>query len=245
MLANLTGPDNMREALSIARELGEKAPNKLTALLLEGDLLMKSGQTDEALKQFAKAVKAGAIPAANLRIVQILDQTKRSQAAELELAETLRKFPDDPTVIGFAAQRIRAQGNPAKASELLQKIVNKSPRNPLALNDLAWAQFEAKQPEALQNAIKAAELAPNSPEILDTLGMAQAQAGKQAEAMTTLRAAVNLAPQAPTQRLHLAELYFASGDRKEAANLLQPLDRNKLTAKDQETVAKLTGSSGS
>ena len=245
ILANLTGPDNLREALSIARELGEKAPNKLTAMLLEGDLLAKSGQSDEALKQFGKAAKAGANPAAQLRIVQILDGTKRSQAADQELAETIRKFPEDPTVIGFAAQRIRAQGNPAKASELLQKIVNKYPTNPAALNDLAWSQLEAKQPDALKNATRAAELAPNSPEILDTLGMAQAQAGKQAEAITSLRTAVNLAPKAPTARLHLAELYLASGDSKEAAKLIQALDRKKLNAKDQETFAKLTSSIGS
>lgn len=243
-LANLTRPDNLHEALSIARDLGEKDPNKLTAMLLEGDLLAQAGQTDEALKQFGKAAKAGAVPAALLRNVQILDKTKRSQAAEQELADTLRKFPEDPTVIGFAAQRIRAQGKPAKAAELLQKIADKNPRNPVVLNDLAWAQIEAKQPDALKNATRAAELAPNSPEVLDTLGMAQALAGQQTEAMTTLRTAVNVAPRVPTSRLHLAALYIASGNRKEAASLLQSMDRKKLGTKDQEALTRLTSSLG-
>jgi len=243
-LANITRPDNLQEALSIARDLGEKDTNKLTAMLLVGDLLAQAGQSDEALKQFGKAAKAGTVPAALLRNVQILDNTKRSQAAEQELADTLRKFPDDPTVIGFAAQRIRAQGKPAKAAELLQKIADKNPRNPVVLNDLAWAQIEAKQADALKNASKAAELAPNSPEVLDTLGMAQAQAGQQTEAIATLRTAVNLAPGMPTSKLHLAELYIASGKRKEAAALIQSMDRKKLGAKDQETLARLTSSLG-
>jgi predicted Zn-dependent protease len=153
----------LQEALSIAKALGEKEPNKLTAMLLEGDLLSKAGQSDEALKQFSKAAKAGAVPAAMLRTVEILDRTKRNQAADQELADALRKFPEDPTVIGFAAQRIRAQGKPSKAVELLQKIANKNPRNPVVLNDLAWSQIEAKQSDALKNATNAADLAPNNP----------------------------------------------------------------------------------
>ncbi|MDO8451094.1 MAG: PEP-CTERM system TPR-repeat protein PrsT [Rhodoferax sp.] len=243
-LAHLTRPDNLQEAFSIARELGEKEPNKLTAMLLEGDLLALAGQSDAALKQFAKAAKAGAVPAALLRNVQILDRTKRSQAAEQELADALRKYPEDPTVMGFAAQRIRAQGNPGKAVELLQKIADKNPRNPVVLNDLAWAQIEAKQADALKNATRAAELAPGSPEVLDTLGMAQALAGKQTEAIATLRTAVNLAPKVPTTRFHLAELYIASGNRKEAGNLIQAMDRKKLGTKDQETLARLSSGLG-
>jgi putative PEP-CTERM system TPR-repeat lipoprotein len=243
-LAHLVWPDNLDEALSIAKELGEKDPNKLTAMLLEGDLLALAGKPDEALKQFAKAAKAGAVPAALLRGVQILDRTKRGQAAEQEVADALRKFPEDPTVVGFAAQRIRAQGKPAMAAELMQKIADRNPRNPVVLNDLAWAQVEAKQPAALKNATRAAELAPNSPEVLDTLGLAQAQAGKQKEAIATLRTAVNLAPRVPAPRFHLVELYIASGDRKQAANLIQSMDRKILGTKDQETLARLTSSLG-
>lgn len=243
-LAMLTGPNNLPEALSIAKALGDKESNKLTALLLEGDLLALAGQPEQALKQFGSAAKAGAVPAALLRNVQVLDRTKRTQAADQELADALRKFPEDPTVIGFAAQRVRAQGNPAKAVELLQKIADKNPRNPVLLNDLAWAQVEAKQANALKNASRAAELAPDSPEVLDTLGMAQALAGQQAQAIASLRIAVNLAPTAPAPRLHLAELYLTSGNRKEAASLIKSMDRIKLGTKDQETVARLTNSLG-
>jgi putative PEP-CTERM system TPR-repeat lipoprotein len=243
-LANLTRPDNLQEALSIAKNLGEKDANRLTAILLEGDLLAQAGQSDEALKQYGKAAKGGAVPAALLRIVQLLDQTKRSQTAEQELTDVLRKFPDNPVVIGFAAQRARAQGNPTKAAALLQKIADKNPHNPVVLNDLAWAQIEAKQADALKNSSRAAELAPDNPEVLDTLGMAQALAGQQAQAISTLRTAVNLAPRVSTYKLHLAEMYLASGKRKEAASLIQSMDRKKLGAKDQETLARLTSSLG-
>lgn len=243
-LAKITWPDNLREALSIARELGAQEPHKLTAMLLEGDLLALAGQSDEALKQFSKAEKAGALPAALLRSVQIFDRTKQGQVADQEMAGALRKFPEDLSVIGFAAQRSRAQGNQAKAIELLQKMADKMPLNPVVLNDLAWAQIEAKQVGALKNAARAAELAPNSPEVLDTLGMAQALAGKQAEAVATLTTAVNLASGMPTSKFHLAELYMATGKRKEAASLIQSIDRKKIGVKDQEILARLATSLG-
>ena len=240
-LAKLTSPGDLREALSISRELGEREPNKLTAMLLEGDLLAQAGQLDNAIVQYSKAVKAGALPTAMLRTVQTLDQAGRTPAADQELADTLRKFPNDPQVIGFAAQRIRNQGKLAKATELLQKIADKAPLNPFVLNDLAWVQIEAKQADALKNATKAAELAPNNPQILDTLASAQAQAGKQSEAIANLRIAVNLAPTAQAPKLHLAELLLASGDKKGATSLIQPMDPNQLGTKDQEALKQLKG----
>lgn len=240
VLANMTKAANPREALSIARELGEKEPNKLTAMLLEGDLLEQSGQTDEAMKLYSKAEKAGALPAALLRNIQLLDKTKRGQAADEEMAAAMRKFPNDPTVVGFSAQRFRATGNSAKAVELLQKMADKNPLNPIILNDLAWAQVEAKKVESLKNAERASELAPDSPEVLDTLGMAQALAGKQSEAIANLRTAVNLAPMASTHKLHLIELYIASGNRKDAASLIKSIDPKKLGVKDQQTLTRLT-----
>ena len=124
---------------------------------------------------------------------------------------------------------------------MLQKIADKNPLNPFVLNDLAWIQIEAKQADALKNATKAAELAPNNPQILDTLAIAQVQAGKQSEAIANLRIAVNLAPTAPAPKLHLAELLLASGDKKGATSLIQPIDPNQLGPKDQESLKQLKG----
>jgi len=70
--------------------------------------------------------------------------------------------------------------------------------------------------------------------------MAQAQAGKQAEAIASLRIAVSLAPLQAAARLHLAELYLAAGDRKEASRLLLPLEGKKLGSKEQETFKRLS-----
>ncbi|MCF8154363.1 MAG: PEP-CTERM system TPR-repeat protein PrsT [Rhodoferax sp.] len=238
-LAMLIAPDDAHEAVAVARELGTMEPHRLSAMLLEGDVLVQSAKTDDALKQYAKAAKAGAEPAAALRIVGLLDRTRRHAAAEEELAITLRKFPEDATVLGYAGQRALSQSKAERAVELLQKRVSKSPGDPVLLNDLAWAQVLAKKPQAMDNASKAVRLLPDNASVLDTLGMAQAQLGKHEEAMLSLRTAVNLAPTAPLPRMHLAELQLASGDSKAAASTLQPVNTKLLSPADRIVLAQL------
>lgn len=238
-LAKLMVRDNPREALSIARQLGEREPHKLAAMLLEGDVLAQSGKPDDALKQFSKAAKAGAEPEASLRVVGLLDRTNRNASADDELASSLRKFPESPVVLGYAAQRALAQGKAEKAVEFLQKIATKNPRNPIVLNDLAWAQIQAKQPKAIDNALKAAQLMPDNPIVLDTLGMAQVLAGKREEGIASLRTAVNLSPAAAVPRLHLAQQLLGTGDRKAAATELATIDSKQLGKADQAVLGQL------
>ncbi len=241
-LVKLTAPDNPREALSVARELGQLEPHKLTAMLLEGDVLAQSGKADDALRQYSLAAKAGANPAAPLRVVSLLDNTGRVAAADEELATSLRKFADDVTVLGYAAQRAQRQGKPEKAVEWLQKAAVKSPRNPLILNDLAWAQIQAKQPQALESAHKAAQLMPGNANVLDTLGLAQALAGQRAGAIASLQMAVNLAPAAAIPRLHLAQQLLAAGEHKAATAALASVTAQQLGKADQEALAQLQNS---
>lgn len=238
-LAELTAEDNPQEALSIARELGQRAPHKQTALLLEGDILARSGKTADAHKQYAAAAKAGAEPAASLRVVALFDRAGQQPAADEEMAGALRRHPNRAEVLTYAAQRALAQGKPDKAVESMQKVVAQSPGNPIALNELAWAQIKARHPQALDNARKAAQLLPDEPTVLDTLGMAQAQAGQRETAIATLRAAVQLAPTQPAARLHLAEQLLAAGDQQGAQATLAPLNTAKLSTADQEEHARL------
>lgn len=243
-LANLAVRKNPAEAQSIARQLADYPQHKAQAMLLEGELLVQTGNTSEALKQFSRAEKAGILPEAALRSVRLLDMTNNASAADQLLRNTLDKFPDDAAVLGLAAQRALAQGKPDKAVELLQKIVAKNPNNAPALNDLAWAQVVAKKPEALHNAARAAFLLPNAPEVLDTLAMAQLLAGKREQSIANLRAAINLAPTAPTPRIHLAEQLAASGDRQGAAELVRAIDSKRLSRSEQEILENIRKAGG-
>ena len=244
MLAGLAGQGSSDEALSVARQFGARPEFKVASLLMAGDIYLAAGKTSEATEQFLAAQKAGAEPAANLRMVELLDRTGRSSAADQDLADVMRRFPDHAGVLGFAARRAQLGGDPAKAVDYLQRLARKTPNDPVLLNDLAWAQLAAGRPEALANARRALAAMPNDPNVLHTAGLALARSGKRDEAIAALRASANLAPAKAMPKLHLAESLAAAGDKTGATAALRGLDETQLGAKDKEDLSKLKGALG-
>jgi putative PEP-CTERM system TPR-repeat lipoprotein len=238
-LAKMLAKDHSNEAMAVATEMGKRPEFKDAAALLEGDVLALAGQNEQAIARYEKAAKAGIAPAATLRILPLLDQAKQRDAADRLLDEALRKFPDDTRVVGIAAQRAQARGDAARAVELLQRLVTKTPNDPYLLNDLAWAQLAAGRPEALANARRAATALPNNPNVLHTLGLCLLKAGKRDDSIAALRASANLAPQAALPRLQLAQQLVVAGDRIGAANALRTIRPELLDAAEQGNLAKL------
>ena len=244
MLAKLAGRSSSDEALSVARQLGARPEFKATGLLLAGDIYLDAGKTAEAIEQFNAAAKAGAVPGANLRIVEALDRSGKAAAADQELAELLRRHPDQPAVLGFAARRAQLGGDPAKAVDYLQRLAQKTPNDPILLNDLAWAQLAAGRPEALANARRALAAMPNDPNVLHTAGLALARSGQRDAAIAALRASANLAPAKAMPKLHLAETLAAAGDKTGATAALRGIDEAQLGAKDKDALTRLKGTLG-
>ena len=243
-LADLALPQNPQEALSIARQMGERAELKGAALLLEGDVLARTGKTEAALVQFAKAARSGMEPAATLRTVRALDAAGRVPHGNEELASALRRFRGNTTVLGFAAQRALDAGRPGDAVALLQQLAAATPHNAMVLNDLAWAQIQAGNVDALANVRRALAVLPNNANVLDTLGMALASAGQRDEAIASLRAASNLAPLAVQPRLHLSQQLLASGDRAGAVAALKAVPASRLDETQKATYAKIKSALG-
>jgi tetratricopeptide (TPR) repeat protein len=102
-------------------------------------------------------------------------------------------------------------------------IVDKQPTNALALNNLAWASLQTKDPKALEYAEKAAQLAPNNIAILDTLAMVLAQTGDTKRSIETFQKALKLAPNADGVRLHYAQALANAGQKAEAKKELEAI----------------------
>ena len=79
-----------------------------------------------------------------------------------------------------------------------------APKNPMLLNNLAWALGKLNDKSALEVAQQALALAPNSPVVLDTYGSLLLDNGDGAKGVETLRKAVSLGPKLPQLRVNLA-----------------------------------------
>jgi predicted Zn-dependent protease len=93
----------------------------------------------------------------------------------------------------------------------------------VALNNLAWAYSELKDPRALATAEKALKAAPDSPAVLDTAGWLLAGQGDTGRALPMLKRAASLQPANAVLRYHLAVALNKSGDKKAAKVELEKL----------------------
>jgi tetratricopeptide (TPR) repeat protein len=109
------------------------------------------------------------------------------------------------------------------AIEQYQIILKQTPDFMPALNNLATAYQQEKNPLALEYAEKAYQLAPDSPAVLDTLGWILAEQGDTARGLPLLQKAASLAPEGAEIRYHLALALVKSGDKVKARQHLEQL----------------------
>jgi putative PEP-CTERM system TPR-repeat lipoprotein len=145
-----------------------------------------------------------------------------AQAAELyQLA--LEKNPDNPGLMMSLASAHQSANQQAQAEELYQRIISMQPDNAAALNNLAWMYQEQGNPEAMELARRAYELAPQSAAVADTYGWILLNNGEEAESVTILEQAHELAPESREIATHLARAYEATGNPEKARELLDSL----------------------
>jgi Flp pilus assembly protein TadD len=122
----------------------------------------------------------------------------------------------------MAAQLLLKQGKTAEAEERLRAVVQASPANAEARNDLAWllASRGADLDTALSLAEQARRIRPTV-DVIDTLGFVQLKRGDAAVAVSLFEEALALRPKDPTIRYHLGLALAQAGNRERAAATLQ------------------------
>ncbi len=152
---------------------------------------------------------------------------KRQGNTAVRLAEYQAAAQLEPATAEWQAdlgEAYAATGNQESAFGSYQKAVTLAPDNATYLSLLAL--FCANNDShvldvGLPAARKAAQLAPNDPQALDSLGWSLAQAGQFSEAEPKLMAATLLDPSSSAAHLHLAQTYLREGDQKSAVVELQ------------------------
>jgi protein O-mannosyl-transferase len=182
------------QALRVKPDFGDAHYNWGVALFRLGKVPEATGHWEQTLRLKPDYVEAHY----NLGIA--LAQTGRVNEAIGHYKQALQLKPDYADAHYRLALALKDQGQFDAAIAHCRKVLELEPRPMLAQNTLAW--LLATCPDAsLRNGPRAVELAQQaaqfsggaSPEILDTLAAAYAEAGRFSEAVETARLALNLA----------------------------------------------------
>ena len=116
----------------------------------------------------------------------------------------------------------------ADVAEQYLKLLEYDPENIATLNNIAWLYQEEGIPGGIKYAERAHELAPERPEITDTLGWLLVQNGEVNRGLVLLQEARVKAPHIPDIHYHMAVALYKSGRTAEAR---KELDRLLKTGK--------------
>lgn len=248
-------PPVLRAQLTLAL-LGDKDPAKARALVLAvqkrkpkqalgwqlmGDVEASQQRWPEAVAAYETALAKESGTGIARQLHAALVAAARTEPASRFESKWISDHPNDAEFLGHAAEMAMRRGDPAAAASWLEQALKLRPADALLNNNLAAVQVELKQPAALQTALRAAELAPTAPNVLDTLAQAYAAAGQLDKALEKQAAAVELAPKASDLRLRLAELYVKADKRSKAKEELQKLLRDGTAPADKAAAERLLG----
>jgi len=158
----------------------------------------------------------------------LLSSNARRQSGDHEAAATaLRNWlavqPDDHRVRLQLAMYLDQTGRQEDAIAEYEQLLDQRPDNVVALNNLAWLYHLVGDGRAVTLAEQAVELAPDRPEITDTLGWILVEEGELRRGLLLLQQAAVQAPHIPDIRYHLAVAYQRVGRLDEARKELQYL----------------------
>lgn len=211
------------EALAMARDLQQRTPGSPVGFLLEGDLQQALKKPELAVAAYDKALaitKSGAIL---MRSAETLRKMGKTKEAQQRIAAWAKQNPEDATVQMYLAESHMAEKQYKPAIAILEGLVKRNPNNGAALNNLAWAYQQDKDPRALATAEQAYKVAANNAAVMDTLGWMLIEQGNVERGLPLLQKAVGVNPNAPEIRYHLAVGLHKSGDKKGARKELETL----------------------
>ena len=211
------------EALALAREVQAADPKSPIGFLLEADLQQAQKNPEKALAAYDKALALNKSGTILIRSAALLKGMGKAKEAQARVAAFARANPDDVLVQMYLAESHLAAEEYKPAATILENLVKRNPNNGAALNNLAWAYSQQKDPRALATAEQAYKVAADSPAIMDTLGWMLVEKGDTGRGLPLLQKAVAAAPGSPEIRYHLAVGLHKSGDKNGARKELETL----------------------
>jgi putative PEP-CTERM system TPR-repeat lipoprotein len=210
-------------ALLEAVRLQRKYPKAAAGFQLQGDVLVGQNKVAQALPFYEQALALSKTSELTIKTVNAMRGAGKQAQAAARLAQWLQQHPDDLRTQLFKAETLLADKQYKAAAEQLESTLKQHPKNAVALNNLALAYQQAKDPRAQQAAEEAYKLASDQPAIMDTFGWILVENGEPARGLAILQKAQAQAPKARDIRFHIATGYYKLGQAEAARKELEVL----------------------
>jgi Flp pilus assembly protein TadD len=203
--------------------LAKEAPDNPEVLLMQAAAARGAGDLATARQLAEKAFKLDQSSNALISLATYEELAGARAKALKRYTAWLEKHPDDiPARMAYASALMMDQQVP-QATTQYALILQANPENLTALNNQAWLLREKDTAKALEYARKAAELAPDSAAVLDTLAVVEYISKDYDQAQRNILRALKLSPDEPSMRYHSAMIAVALKDNAAARATLEKL----------------------
>lgn len=212
------------KALKAIDAMEKKQPEKPQAAMLRARVLLAKKDFAGARKSFERALaldSAHFSAVAGLAALDLFDKKPDDARKRLEVALALH--PKDPqALVALAELRERTGGSKEEVAGLFARAVTANPTE--KQSHLMLVEFHMRNQDyklAVAAAQGAVVAIPDSPELLDALGLAQQASGDNNQALTSFGKLASLQPESVLPLMRLANVQMASGNKDAAASSLR------------------------
>ena len=194
--------DREAEAVAELEAMAAERPERIDALVAQGDTLRRQERYAEAERAYDRALQR--VPEITIGHWPLLyargitrERTDRWPEAEADLQAALELEPDQPLVLNYLGYSWVDQGmNLAEAEAMLRRAVDLRPDDGYIVDSMGWAYYRLERfEEAVRYLERAVELRPDDPVINDHLGDAYWQVGRHREARFQWQRALTFEPE--------------------------------------------------
>jgi putative PEP-CTERM system TPR-repeat lipoprotein len=213
-----------KEKEEFARQLAtlqELAPENPDVLLLQAAAAQGRGEMEQAREIATKAYSLAPSTGTLVALASHEEAAGDRVGAQQRLADWLRQNPGDVPARMAYATSLQTSLSLDKAAEQYSEVVKVAPRNLVALNNLAWLIREEEPAQALDYARRAADIAPDSAEALDTLAVVEYINKDYRRAERSIDRALDVQPDNPSLLYHSAMIDVALEDEAQARATLE------------------------
>ncbi len=200
------------EALATLDSIVVDKEDGLQFMQLKTQLLLQAKKTQEAKSYLENEYRTTQSDQTAALLAEVYMRTDAKPLALALLKSHYTKYPNHVNNATLYANVV-LENDQALASSIYQQILNEQSTNYVALNNYAWILYNAgNSQDALRFANRALIVAPNQPDVLDTLGSIKLKLGDTSAAITAFESSLKVRPNHPEVLLNLAEALLKKGD---------------------------------